>query len=107
MSIKLNNVKFTYSPNTPYEQEALKGVLLEIEKGEFVALIGHTGSGKSTLIQLMNGLLAPTAGEVFIDGQNLKGKGAAVRTARGLVGMVFQYPEHQLFAETVYEDIAF
>ena len=107
MSIKLEQVKYTYSPKTPYEQVALKGVSLEIEKGEFVALIGHTGSGKSTLIQIMNGLLTPTEGVALVNRQNLAGKGAAVKSARSQVGMVFQYPEHQLFAETVYEDIAF
>lgn len=78
-----------------------------IEKGEFVAIIGHTGSGKSTLIQHLNGLLHPTKGKALLDGTDLSGKTKEARAARGKVGMVFQYPEHQLFAETVYEDVAF
>ena len=78
-----------------------------MDKGEFVALIGHTGSGKSTLAEHLNGLLHPDTGEVRVDGVDLAGKDAAAKAARGKVGMVFQYPEHQLFAETIYEDIAF
>ena len=107
MSIKLENVSYTYMPGTPYEKEALKDVSLEINKGEFVAVIGHTGSGKSTLVQNMNGLLHPTKGTATLDMVVLSAKTKEAKVARGRIGMVFQYPEHQLFAETVYEDIAF
>ena len=94
-------------PGTPYEKEALKDVSLEIRKGEFVAVIGHTGSGKSTLVQNLNGLLHPSKGAASLDGTDLSGKTQEAKRARGRIGMVFQYPEHQLFAETVYEDVAF
>ena len=115
MSIELEHVSFTYSKGTPYEKEVLHDISLTIEKGEFVAIIGHTGSGKSTLIQHLNGLLHPTKGKALLDGtdlsgktkEDLSGKTKEARAARGKVGMVFQYPEHQLFAETVYEDVAF
>ena len=107
MSIKLDHVSYTYMPGTPYEKEALKDVSLEINKGEFVAVIGHTGSGKSTLVQNLNGLLHPTQGTASLDGIDLAGKTSEAKQARGRIGMVFQYPEHQLFAETVYEDVAF
>ena len=107
MSIKLEHVSYVYMPGTPYEKEALTDVSLEINKGEFVAVIGHTGSGKSTLVQNLNGLLHPTGGTASLDGIDLSGKTQEAKQARGRIGMVFQYPEHQLFAETVYEDIAF
>lgn len=107
MSIKLEHVSYTYMPGTPYEKEALKDVSLEIKKGEFVAIIGHTGSGKSTLVQNLNGLLHPSKGIASLDGINLAAKTKEAKAARSRIGMVFQYPEHQLFAETVYEDIAF
>ena len=107
MSIELEHVSFTYSKGTPYEKEVLHDISLTIEKGEFVAIIGHTGSGKSTLIQHLNGLLHPTKGKALLDGTDLSGKTKEARAARGKVGMVCQYPEHQLFAETVYEDVAF
>ena len=107
MSIKLEHVSYTYMPGTPYEKEALKDVSLEIKKGEFVAIIGHTGSGKSTLVQNLNGLLHPSKGIASLDGINLVDKTKEAKAARSRIGMVFQYPEHQLFAETVYEDIAF
>ena len=107
MSIELEHVSFTYSKGTPYEKEVLHDISLTIDKGEFVAVIGHTGSGKSTLIQHLNGLLHPTKGKALLDGTDLSGKTKEVRAARGKVGMVFQYPEHQMFAETVYEDVAF
>lgn len=107
MSIKLANVSYIYSKGTPFERRALNDVSLEISKGEFVAIIGHTGSGKSTLVQHLNGLLKPTTGKAAIDDVDLSGKGAEVKAARQQVGMVFQYPEHQIFAETVFEDIAF
>ena len=106
MSIKIENISFTYMPHTPYEQQALQNVELEIAKGEFVAIIGHTGSGKSTLVQHMNGLVAPTAGRVSVDGIDLSNKKNS-KNVRLKVGMVFQYPEHQLFGETIYEDVSF
>lgn len=107
MSIKVDHISYTYMPGAPYEKEALKEISLEIKKGEFIALIGHTGSGKSTLVQHFNGLLHPTKGQVSLDGVDLAGKTKEARSARNKIGMVFQYPEQQLFAETVYEDIAF
>lgn len=107
MSIKLTNVFHVYSKGTPFERRALNDVSLEIAKGEFVAIIGHTGSGKSTLVQHLNGLLKPTEGKAAIDDVDLSAKGAEAKAARQQVGMVFQYPEHQIFAETVFEDIAF
>lgn len=108
MPIILDNISHIYMAGTPYERAALKNVSLEIERGEFVGVIGHTGSGKSTLVQHMNGLLKPTTGTVSIDGTNLvSARGDAAKAARRKVGMVFQYPEHQLFEETIFEDIAF
>lgn len=107
MSIKLSNIYNTYSKGTPFERLALNDVSLEISKGEIVAIIGHTGSGKSTLVQHLNGLLKPDKGSASIDDINITAKSAEAKTARQQVGMVFQYPEHQLFAETVFEDIAF
>lgn len=107
MSIKLSNIYHTYSKGTPFERLALNNVSLEIAKGEIVAIIGHTGSGKSTLVQHLNGLLKPNQGQATIDDIDITAKGAQAKAARQQVGMVFQYPEHQLFAETVFEDIAF
>jgi len=107
MSITLRDVSFVYMPGTPYERTALKGINLTVERGEFVGVIGHTGSGKSTLVQHMNGLLRPTCGTVTVDGVDLAAKGEAARAVRRRVGMVFQYPEHQLFEETVFDDVAF
>lgn len=107
MPISLENVSFTYMKGTPFEKTALHGVNLQIEKGEFIAVIGHTGSGKSTLVQHLSGLLHPQVGKVSVDGVNLNAKTAEAKKARNSVGMVFQYPEHQIFAETVYDDIAF
>ena len=107
MSIEFNNVSFTYMRNTPYQRQALHQVNLTINAGEFVAIIGHTGSGKSTLVQHMNGLLSPTSGSVTIDGVNINKKGDIALIKRREVGMVFQYPEHQLFEETVCDDVAF
>lgn len=107
MSIALTNIYHTYSKGTPFERLALRDVSLEIDKGEIVAIIGHTGSGKSTLVQHLNGLLKPDKGQAAIDGVNINAKGAQAKAARQQVGMVFQYPEHQIFAETVFEDIAF
>ena len=107
MSIKLSNIYHTYSKGTPFERLALNNVSLEIAKGEIVAIIGHTGSGKSTLVQHLNGLLKPDQGQATIDDIDITAKGAQAKAARQQVGMVFQYPEHQLFAETVFEDITF
>jgi energy-coupling factor transport system ATP-binding protein len=94
-------------PDTPYQKTAIYNINLTINHGEFVAIIGHTGSGKSTLVQHMNGLLTPTSGEVRVDGANINEKKIEAKVAKQKVGMVFQYPEHQLFEETIYEDIAF
>lgn len=107
MAIRVENITYTYGRGTPYEKTALSGVDLTIEQGEFVGIIGHTGSGKSTLIQHLNGLIHPTEGRVLVDGLDLAGKGKEVMAKRHSVGMVFQYPEQQLFEETVAQDIAF
>lgn len=107
MSIKLSNIYHTYSKGTPFERLALQDVSLEIAKGEIVAIIGHTGSGKSTLVQHLNGLLKPDKGTAAIDDIDISSKSVQAKNARQQVGMVFQYPEHQIFAETVFEDIAF
>jgi energy-coupling factor transport system ATP-binding protein len=100
-------VDFIYMQGTPYEKQALSDVSLTINKGEFVAVIGHTGSGKSTMVQHLNGLLQPSKGKVFIEDVDLAGKAPNIKACKQKVGMVFQYPEHQIFAETVFEDIAF
>lgn len=107
MSIRVENLCHTYNPGTPFERCAVDNVTLEIKDGEFVAIVGETGSGKSTLIQHFNGLLKPTQGRVFIDGVDIWGKGVHLKAIRQKVGLVFQYPEHQLFEETVFKDIAF
>lgn len=107
MAIVLENVSYVYSPNSPFEKVGIKNVSLRIEKGEFIAVIGHTGSGKTTLTQVFNGLNLPSknCGSVFIDGELMTKKNAS--KLRKKIGYVFQYPEHQLFEETVYKDIAF
>ena len=107
MIIELKNVSFIYNPNTPFEKKALENINLEIDKGEFIGLIGHTGSGKSTLVQHLNGLIKPTQGTIIVDGKDITEKGAKLRETRQKVGLVFQYPEHQLFEESIYKDIAF
>ncbi|HLN61759.1 MAG TPA: energy-coupling factor transporter ATPase [Symbiobacteriaceae bacterium] len=107
MSISLTHVSYTYQPGTPYEWKALQDVSVEIPDGEFWGIIGPTGSGKSTLIQHMNGLLKPTEGQVLVDGVDLSRRGVDLKELRRKVGLVFQYPEHQLFGESIYEDIAF
>ncbi len=107
MSIKIENLTYIYGENGPYEMVALDNVNAEIQNGEFIGLIGHTGSGKSTLIQHINGLLKPKSGTIYIDGVNVFDKNTDVRQIRKKVGIVFQYPEYQLFEETVYKDIAF
>ncbi len=105
--IKIENLTYTYSIGTPFEKTAVNNVNLEIEEGELVGIIGHTGSGKSTLIQHLNGLVKPTSGNIYIDGQNIWSKDCKIRDIRFKVGLVFQYPEYQIFEETVYKDIAF
>ncbi|MFT9056282.1 MAG: energy-coupling factor transporter ATPase [Ethanoligenens sp.] len=105
--IQIEHVTYKYGTGTPFEQTALDDVTLCMEKGEFIGVIGHTGSGKSTLLQHLNGLLKPTSGRVFIDGQDIWDKNSNKRALRFKVGLVFQYPEYQLFEETVYKDIAF
>jgi energy-coupling factor transport system ATP-binding protein len=107
MSIIAKDLNYTYGQGSPFETKALNSVSLEINDGEFVGLIGHTGSGKSTLIQHLNGLLHPTSGQVFVDGVDISEKGMNLKEIRRRVGLVFQYPEHQLFEETVYKDVAF
>ncbi|MDO5124887.1 MAG: energy-coupling factor transporter ATPase [Ruminococcus sp.] len=105
--IKTENLSYVYGEGTPFRKVAVDNVDIEIEQGEFVGVIGHTGSGKSTLIQHFNGLLRPTSGKIFIDGEELWQDKARLRAIRFKVGLVFQYPEYQLFEETVYKDIAF
>ena len=105
--IQVENLQYIYSGGTPWEHTALSGISFSIQRGEFVGIIGHTGSGKSTLIQQLNGLLKPTGGRVLLDGEDIWKDKATTRQARFRVGLVFQYPEYQLFEETVYKDIAF
>lgn len=105
--VTLEHVTHTYQPGSPFQAVALSDVSLVIRAGEFVSLIGHTGSGKSTLVQHLNGLLTPTSGRVLIDGRDIHEKGYPMREARQKIGLVFQYPEHQLFEETVAKDVAF
>lgn len=107
MSIDVRKLTHIYMPNTPFESVAIKDIDWTINDGEFWGLIGHTGSGKSTLIQHLNGLLKPTSGEIIIDGKNIHGKDVSLKSIRQKVGLVFQYPEHQLFEETVAQDVAF
>ncbi len=107
MSIRVERLYHTYGKGTPFERVALEDVTLEIADGEFVGLIGETGSGKSTLIQHFNGLLKPTSGRVLVDGVDIWGRDVRLKDIRQKVGLVFQYPEHQLFEETVYDDVAF
>ena len=105
--IEVRDLTHVYSAGTPFEKVALDHINLSIESGEFVGVIGHTGSGKSTLIQQFNGLLKPTSGEILVDGRNIWEEKKQMRRLRFDVGLVFQYPEYQLFEETVYKDIAF
>ena len=107
MPIELKDLKYTYMPGTPFETTAIEGLSLKIEDGEFLGLIGQTGSGKTTLIGLMAGLLKPSKGAVIINGEDINKKGYDRKALRRHIGVVFQYPEHQLFEETVYKDIAF
>ena len=105
--LEIKNLNYIYSAGTPFEHKALDNVNFSVERGEFIGIIGHTGSGKSTLMQQLNGLLKPTSGEVLLDGVDIWSDKKLTRQARFRVGLVFQYPEYQLFEETVYKDIAF
>lgn len=107
MSIEIENLSYTYMPKTPFEKKALTNINCKINDGEFIVLIGHTGSGKSTLIQHLNGLLKPTEGKIVIDGVDITDKKAKLTDIRKKIGLVFQYPEYQLFEETVEKDIEF
>lgn len=107
MSIKIKNLTHVYMPKSPFEKVALNNINLEIQDGEFVALIGHTGSGKSTLIQHLNGLLKSTSGDIIVDDVDLNDKNTKLNEIRKKVGLVFQYPEYQLFEETIEKDIEF
>lgn len=105
--LETKNLTYTYGVGTPFEKTAVDNVSIAVEKGEFVGVIGHTGSGKSTLIQMLNGLIRPTAGQVMLNGRDIWEKPKEIRAVRFQVGMVFQYPEYQLFEETVLKDIMF
>ena len=105
--IRIENLTHTYGEGTPFRRSAVENLSLDIYHGEFLGLIGHTGSGKSTLIQHLNGLLKPTGGRVLLDGEDIWADPKKIRSVRFRVGLVFQYPEYQLFEETVYKDIAF
>ena len=105
--LEVKHLNYIYSAGTPFEHQALDDVSFAVEPGEFIGIIGHTGSGKSTLMQQLNGLLKPTSGEVLLDGVDIWSDKKLPRQARFRVGLVFQYPEYQLFEETVYRDIAF
>ncbi len=107
MSIEIRDLTYIYSVGTPFEKKALDSVNLKIDKGEFIGLIGHTGSGKSTLIQHINGLIKPTSGHILVNGLDITKKEIKMREVRQKVGLVFQYPEHQLFEETIEKDISF
>ena len=107
MSIKIDNLTHVYMPKTPFEKKALDNVNLTIEDGEFLALIGHTGSGKSTLIQHLNGLLEPSSGRILVDEVDITSKEVKLTDIRKKIGLVFQYPEYQLFEETIEKDVAF
>lgn len=105
--LEIKNLTYIYSAGTPFEHTALDNISFQVNRGEFIGIIGHTGSGKSTLMQQLNGLLKPTAGTVMLDGKDIWSDKKLTRQARFRVGLVFQYPEYQLFEETVYQDIAF
>ena len=105
--LELKNLSYVYGTGTPFEKTAVNNLSLSIEKGEFIGIMGHTGSGKSTLVQMLNGLMKPTSGQVLLDGEDIWANPKDIRIIRFKVGMVFQYPEYQLFEETVAKDIAF
>ena len=104
--LELKNLSYVYGTGTPFEKTAVNNLSLSIEKGEFIGIMGHTGSGKSTLVQMLNGLMKPTSGQVLLDGEDIWANPKDIRKIRFKVGMVFQYPEYQLFEETVAKDIA-
>lgn len=106
-ALELKNLSYVYGTGTPFEKTAVNNISLSIEKGEFIGIMGHTGSGKSTLVQMLNGLMKPTSGQVLLDGEDIWANPKDIRKIRFKVGMVFQYPEYQLFEETVAKDIAF
>lgn len=105
--LELKNLSYVYGTGTPFEKTAVNNLSLSIEKGEFIGIMGHTGSGKSTLVQMLNGLMKPTSGQVLLEGEDIWANPKDIRKIRFKVGMVFQYPEYQLFEETVAKDIAF
>ena len=105
--LELKNICYTYGVGTPFEKKAVNDVSFSVNKGELIGIIGHTGSGKSTLAQMLNGLMKPKSGQVLLDGVDIWDKPKEIRKIRFKVGMVFQYPEYQLFEETVYKDISF
>lgn len=105
--LELKNLSYVYGTGTPFEKTAVNNLSLSIEKGEFIGIMGHTGSGKSTLVQMLNGLMKPTSGQVLLDGEDIWANPKDIRKIRFKVGMVFQYPEYQIFEETVAKDIAF
>ena len=105
--LQVQNLNYVYSAGTPFEHQALQNVSFSVNRGEFIGIIGHTGSGKSTLMQQLNGLLKPASGKILLDGKDIWSDKKLTRQARFRVGLVFQYPEYQLFEETVYKDIAF
>ena len=105
--LQVKDVSYIYSAGTPFEHKALENVSFSVQRGEFIGIIGHPGSGKSTLMQHLNGLLKPTAGQILLDGKDIWSDKKLTRQSRFRVGLVFQYPEYQLFEETVYKDIAF
>ena len=107
MSIKISHLTHVYNEGTAFEKKALDDVSIEIQTGEFIGLIGHTGSGKSTLIQHLNGIIPPTSGEILLDGENIHKDKAKLKEVRRRIGLAFQYPEYQLFEMTVYKDVAF
>ena len=105
--LTVDNITYTYGADSPFEKHALRGVSLDVREGELLGIIGHTGSGKSTLVQHLNGLLRPNDGRILLEGKDIWAQPKKIRDVRFRVGMVFQYPEHQLFEDTIYKDIAF
>src|SRR5574344_537082 len=102
--IETKNLSYTYGIGTPFEKQAVSNINIKAEKGELIGIIGHTGSGKSTFVQMLNGLIKPTSGQVLLNGKDIWENPKEIRKIRFQIGMVFQYPEYQLFEETVYKD---